>query len=56
MLVGLLVDELVAGRFGAHSVAPELVGAHGLVDPHVEHRAVVVGPGHPVGGVGDVLG
>ena len=52
VVVGLFVDQDVPGGVTAHPVPPQLVRAHGFVDPHVEDRGVVVGPGHPVGGVG----
>ena len=56
VLVGLLVHEPVVDGIGAHHVAPELVGTHGRVDPHVEDGAVVVRPRDSVRGVLDRFG
>ena len=50
-VVGLLEDQHVVRGVGADPVAPQLVGAHGLVHPDEEHGGVVVGPGHPIGRV-----
>ncbi len=55
-VVHLLVDKRVGGLVTPHPVAPQLVGAHGFVHPHVEHGGVVVGPGHAIGRVLEGLG
>ena len=47
-LVPLLVDQHVAGRIGAHLVAPHLVGAPRIIGPRVEHVAIVPRPDDPV--------
>ena len=55
-LVVFLEDEDVGGSFGAQLVPPHLPRPHRVVEPDVEARARVVGPGEAVRHVVDDIG